>query len=278
MISIENNTITFFLNSPDVTIPLQCVFLESGFYTVSKQKRYYHPAPPFNRIFLFGHGGGTIEAEGAAIRLESKKIYLLPKDMSFAATYDQGSDFFYFHFKLEDRFNHDVLQQIRELQTLDLKSTLFEEIIKGYLSPGFAAELRWQTYLFSAVMEFCAPILATISQTSYKSLKYSEILQYIRDNCNAQIRVTELARMAGMNRATLSKAFSKDFGISVKDYLLEAVLQKARSLLIGTDLPVGEIAYQLGYEDPYYFSRVFHEKMGDTPSEYRRSTRSAMLR
>ena len=67
---------------------LQCRFIETGFYQVTRRKRYYHPLPNYNRVFLFNRGGGTAEFAGASIEFRERVLYLLPRNNSFSASYE----------------------------------------------------------------------------------------------------------------------------------------------------------------------------------------------
>ena len=59
------------------------------------------------------------------------------------------------------------------------------------------------------------------------------------------------------------------------DYFIHIKIQRACFLLDTTTLSVREIGSQVGYEDPYYFSRIFRKVMGVPPRAYRQSRRTA---
>ena len=63
--------------------------------------------------------------------------------------------------------------------------------------------------------------------------------------------------------------FTAHTGLSPHQYLLEFRLVRARSLLTETELSVKEIATQTGFEDEFYFSRLFWQKLELTPSQWR---------
>ena len=57
------------------------------------------------------------------------------------------------------------------------------------------------------------------------------------------------------------------------DYFLHLKMQKACQLLFSQDMKIKQVALQLGYEDQYYFSRIFKKYMGMSPEQYRVSTK-----
>ena len=67
----------------------------------------------------------------------------------------------------------------------------------------------------------------------------------------------------------LSDLLKKETGQSAKEYINEFIVDKAKTLLLGTTASVSEIAYSLGFSYPHYFSRLFRIKTGMTPKEYR---------
>ncbi|HAP59015.1 MAG TPA: AraC family transcriptional regulator [Cytophagales bacterium] len=67
----------------------------------------------------------------------------------------------------------------------------------------------------------------------------------------------------------LSDLLKKETGRSAKDHINDFIVNKAKNLLIGTNESISEIAYNLGFNYPHYFSRLFKAKTGVTPHEYR---------
>jgi two-component system response regulator YesN len=66
-----------------------------------------------------------------------------------------------------------------------------------------------------------------------------------------------------------SAVFSQETGQTFKEYLTEIRIKKAKELLRTTTMKAFEICYQIGYNDPHYFSHVFHKNTGLTPIEFR---------
>ena len=77
------------------------------------------------------------------------------------------------------------------------------------------------------------------------------------------------ARGAGLSYESLRKRFRDEFGVSPGQYALDLRIQRARALLINPRRTVKEIAHAVGFDDPYYFSRIFKKKIGLSPAHYR---------
>jgi len=78
-----------------------------------------------------------------------------------------------------------------------------------------------------------------------------------------------LAQELGVSYSWFRTAFVRHTGLAPHQYLLELRLVRARNLLVGTTLTVKEIAGQTGFQDEHYFSRLFHQKLNATPSQWR---------
>lgn len=93
--------------------------------------------------------------------------------------------------------------------------------------------------------------------------------QYIQRNYSRPIGVEEVAREVRVSRSHLYRAFRTIYGCSPSEYLIRCRLQRARQLLSATGLPVGAVAASAGFEDPLYFSRLFRQRTGKSPSAWR---------
>lgn len=86
---------------------------------------------------------------------------------------------------------------------------------------------------------------------------------------NPGLSVPELCRELGMSHTQLHRKIKQLTGISTIQVIKSIRIEKAKELLRQTDLNISEIAYQVGYNDPSYFGRVFVKATGCTPTLYR---------
>jgi AraC-like DNA-binding protein len=80
-----------------------------------------------------------------------------------------------------------------------------------------------------------------------------------------------LAKSVGMSLSTLRRRFKQVQGVPLHGYIVQSKILRARELLAETDEPIKSIADRLGYRDVYFFTRQFSQKVGVSPSAYRRS-------
>jgi len=77
------------------------------------------------------------------------------------------------------------------------------------------------------------------------------------------------AEIAHLSQHYFSDLIKKETGRKPKDHINDFVIEKAKNLLLGSEQSISEIAYELGFNYPHYFTRLFKSKIGYTPVEYR---------
>jgi AraC family transcriptional activator of pobA len=83
--------------------------------------------------------------------------------------------------------------------------------------------------------------------------------------------VEHFATQLHYSASYLSDLLKKETGMTMKDYIQQEILEQAKMKLLHTRSSVNEIAYELGFEYPQYFNRLFKTKVGMTPLEFRNS-------
>lgn len=92
---------------------------------------------------------------------------------------------------------------------------------------------------------------------------------YIQAHLGESITIKLIAQQVYMSPTYFSAYFKEQTGETILDYITKTRLKKATELLETTDLKIYDIAVQLGYQDTKYFSRLFRQWYGYTPSQYR---------
>ncbi len=103
----------------------------------------------------------------------------------------------------------------------------------------------------------------------YKNL-IRQAREYIQHHyADPELSLNEAASQANLSASHFSVVFSQETGQTFKEYLTEVRINKAKELLRMTSLRSADIAYQVGYNDPHYFSTAFKKNTGLTPIEFR---------
>lgn len=96
---------------------------------------------------------------------------------------------------------------------------------------------------------------------------------YFRENLNTNVNIEKLACDLNVGYSYFRQMFRKYTGISPTQYHLSLRIQRAKDLLVSSDLSFKEIAIELGFESYFYFSRIFKDKTGQSPMEFKNEKR-----
>lgn len=114
-----------------------------------------------------------------------------------------------------------------------------------------------------------------LSQLEQYSLGRSALVekarQYVCDNVEKRIMLQDVAEYVCISPGYLSSLFKKQYNQNLVDYINEVKMERACELIREGRYRIYEISYRMGFENAYYFSRVFKRHVGMTPSEYRKS-------
>lgn len=106
-----------------------------------------------------------------------------------------------------------------------------------------------------------------------KARRLSRLFEYVERHYGERIGLDQAAKIAGLSRPQFTKLFREASGTTFVAYLLKVRLAHAGRLLLETDRPVADIAFEVGFEDPSYFDRRFRQHFGNTPLRYRQNAR-----
>ena len=94
--------------------------------------------------------------------------------------------------------------------------------------------------------------------------------ELVESHLDQKIPLCDLARLAQCSVSTLRRQFQQTLGIPPYEWILQARIRRARRLLVTTTLRIKEIAGQVGFDDPFQFSRTFNQRTGSSPREFRK--------
>ncbi len=115
-------------------------------------------------------------------------------------------------------------------------------------------------------------------QKGITTIKHRMAVQRALDLISARIQdaptLGELAFFVGLSRTYFSLVFREITGKGLREYILQARIDKAKDLLRDINLEIKEIAHQVGFRDANHFSRTFKRKTGRTPTDWRAENRT----
>lgn len=143
--------------------------------------------------------------------------------------------------------------------------TLFEKMVVQDITNA-----PFLQYSLSCLLEEILLTIATerVRNNGYRTFKKS--IKYIHANYIEKIQIPDLAKMEGLSNSRYITLFTKEFGKTPIEYILNLRLGRASELLLTTDMPISLVGSSSGYKDQYFFSKIFKKHMGVSPYEYRK--------
>jgi AraC-like DNA-binding protein/quercetin dioxygenase-like cupin family protein len=260
--------------------PGSCLSItDIGYYP--RAKYHYHQRKsgcPQSILIYCSDGEGWIETERGRIAVEKDQFIIIPPGTPhvYGASEQQPWSIYWMHFTgtmsahfdslLSLQYTHVCRSIIFSEERIKLFDRIYQVLESGYSTDniGYVNMCLWH-FLSS----FCYPDIFLLPQKNeYKDL-IEIVIEFMQNNIHRPLQLHELASQIHISVSYFSVLFKKKTGYSALDYFNHIKIQKACQYLQFTDMHVKEIACKLGFDDPYYFSRLFNNMMGMPPGVYR---------
>jgi len=149
---------------------------------------------------------------------------------------------------------------------LQIWDTMYQNLEMGYSKENLA---NTNLCLYHFIATFLYPDKHHNEKKQDARDMIKDTILYMRKELSAKLTIQDMARENNLSASHFSSLFRKGTGMSPMDYFIHLKLQRACLMLYNNDLKIKEIAGAIGYEDPYYFSRLFKKYMRVSPDKYR---------
>lgn len=109
------------------------------------------------------------------------------------------------------------------------------------------------------------------------SRRINRIVQFVEKNYNRKISLEDVGEQVGMSASSVSRFFKKRTRHNFWDYLNGFRIDRAAQMMIETEHTISEISYACGFNNISNFNRVFRERIGTTPSDYRNKFKESII-
>lgn len=145
----------------------------------------------------------------------------------------------------------------------------FEKLFREWLRLQ-ASPLKEKARHDAAWTEILLLFLLEHSKSDLQAMSVTKAADYIRENLQHNVQISDLSRMAGLTMAGFRRLFESTYGMSPKRYQQQCRMNEAQWLLSSTDKDMQEIAGQIGFERLHSFSEWFKGMEGISPTAWRR--------
>lgn len=251
-----------------------------GYYPQARFHFRERPAGSSQFILIYCmEGKGEIRLNKTTNLISADQFFIIPPGMSHAYYSDEQNPWsiYWIHFSglKSGNYSRFACQPLpiergktsRIADRVDLFSELFRNLDRGF-------SIETLEYV-----NLCLPhLLASFTHLSqFRLIKESgekdpvaQSINFMLEQITKKLKLNEIAAETGLSASHYSRLFLNRTGHSPIDYFIQLKIQRACRLLDNSGWMIADVAREMGFEDQFYFSRVFRKVMGMSPAEYRK--------
>lgn len=229
---------------------------------------------PTHSLFYLKKGSFIVEIDGINMEIQKGDCFILPDYIHFKRSVLNPIEFVYIKFACIPTCPYsfslpygkvnftDEKRFISNISTLERLITSDSPLYSGYRE-HLLMDILFQIYFEQN----------PINSVSQETVCYDELVraavEYIDDNLNKKLLISDICCAVGTNMSTLNFKFRREFDMSIGQFIMNERMKIAKHLLISTTYNISEIALRVGFDNVYYFSNAFKKFNGVSPSFYR---------
>ena len=226
-------------------------------------------------LFYCMDGRGVIEVEDEHFELQASDALCIPRRQRHRYYADSAAPWsiLWVHF----RGDNATLFPVERAQLIHMNSASADRRVMLLFTLIFRAlERNYSLGNFIYLSQALSLILSEIyyrekaDESPAQRYAVTRAVRYMYDHMAETLTLEALSREMQMSKSYLNMIFRQQTGHAPMDFFIELKMQEACRLLEDPQTRVGEVASALGYDDPYYFSRVFRKRMKVSPRAYRK--------
>jgi AraC-like DNA-binding protein len=230
--------------------------------------------PTFQIIYITA-GAGTLEVGETTYALKPGSVFILLPGMKhrYQPVFETG------WYEYWVGFQGEYFTKLQEKGILSRDRIFFEAGLHDFMVSTFNQiidEVKTQRPLFQ--LKACSLIVSLLAEILTRERRkdqpnsYQKIVEktkcLMETNIFSALSLPDIAEQIGVSTAKLNEVFKTYTSMTPYQYFIHIKILKAESLLEQKDVSVKEVAHSLGFEDQYYFSRLFKQKTGIAPSDW----------
>lgn len=253
-----------------------------GFYPKASfhfRKRTEEEARQYILMYCI-EGEGWFEIDGVRQIVMTDHYFIIPKNKAHAYGSNNKNPWtiYWIHFDGEkaNYFSEGLDKPVRispeKESRIEDRLHLFEEIFSTLRNGYSKNNLNYSItglFHFLGSLKFMGAYRESLSTNQKPRDVTDEAIHFMRENIRKRLTLKEISDYVGFSTSHFSTLFKLKTGYSPLNYLSQLKIQEACHYLDFSDLRINQISLMIGFDDPFYFSRIFTKTMGSSPSEYR---------
>ena len=237
---------------------------------------WQHVNSPFARIFYVTEGEAELILPNGVYPLRPQHMYFIPPFITHSYRCNNRFVHYYLHIYEDAPAYSGFLDEWDfpvEVQGSRLEEMLFERLCQ--LNPHMVLpQSNPQSYDNQTILEqnitknrqrpFC-------NKVESRGIIFQLFAHFLREATKNYTYTDERIKHSIAEIRKNIRLFKKETGNTPQQYINQKKIEQAQLILITEETPIKQLAYQLGFEDPSYFCRLFHQHTGYTPLQYRQA-------
>jgi AraC-like DNA-binding protein len=225
-------------------------------------------------------GKGVAAIDNIQYNITPNSFVVIPsgKAHSYAADENDSWTIFWVHFKgitadaivneMIDQFMGNVGAVTYQQKRLDLFNDIYLNLERGFGIDNLCYANLCLSHFLSSFL-YNDKFNINEKKQSWNDDMIERSIDFMQRHLSQSLQLSQIAQEINISIPHFCFLFRKKTGFAPMEYFTQLKVQKACQYLLFTDLPIKNIAEQLGIQDPYYFSRMFTKLMGLSPRQYR---------
>lgn len=241
----------------------------------TNKKNYHHHYT--HEIYFLISGQCRYFVNDKTYLLSKNTIIFIPKDTIHKNVYNSGNCERIVINIGSEYINENILPHIEKIfeqqvyvpDDFELIKKLLNNIGKEYRKNDELSHELIKCYLTELFSYFIRNASRTVIDTA-SNPAIERLIKYINSDFSQSVTLESAAHMLNLTPPYLSRLFLKNTGFNFKEYLLLIRIKNAKNMLKNTDNSIRQIAYDCGFNDSNYFSKIFKESTGLSPLQYKK--------
>ena len=292
--SIPNDYLTYFSKNP---LSKFMMVTEIGLFPRAKRHFIIRNEGIEEAIFIYCHKGlGSYSIDGSESRVVNPgQILLLSPGVPHAYSSSAHDPWTIFWMHIKGSFinsfqenwihlsgSHSMKEMKSPPELTSISETLGDQIIDIFNQCFSILKMPYQLEEYFHLCQLCTTIISIIPIANKRAVNHltdngikgiETAISFMKSHLHENINLEELAAAACFSPSHLSHLFHKSSGYSPIEYFLRMKIQAAAGDVFFSDQSIGDIARAYGFDDQYYFSRLFKRITGLSPMHYRKNPR-----
>jgi AraC-like DNA-binding protein len=169
--------------------------------------------------------------------------------------------------------NEESERELME-RALDVSPNLNKQVLEKSINdlPKYSKE---KLDAFASMLPLIAEYIEANNLLADTEMTVGQLIKsYIKNNLSQKITLSDLSWKLHCSTVTMTEHFKKEFGMTIMEYVMKKRMEKARRLLLNSELSVREIAEECGFSDDEYFSRCFKGIHGKSPVSWKKANKT----